>query len=378
MRASLCLLAVAVTALFSPPAQAAPVADALRTELKLLAEDVAKIIEKKGGGGIAIGEFNGSVEVVGHAGPGIQLALAEELRAAKLTIDNQNHRFEITGRYQPFHDTRENRKKFFNDATSLKPEDATSLNAVRLVAFLFDKDTGEPLAERPTGRLIFGAEAVPAMLGLNTSNPPLRYPTDISDIIEKARKEPQVDLRGTQIAGQTGHYALELLVKESGKYVAKPVTLEKGQPFVALQNADIYGVRLINNSPHEVAVDLRIDGVNSFAFSNEKSRYWIIAPQSHTDIIGWHRNETTTTEFKVTANFPDTAAAKLQLKPSASIGLITAHFSASWEKDTERPEDEPEVQGRGTGFGSDVKIKTKQVTRTIGQIRDNLAVRYEK
>ena len=156
------------------------------------------------------------------------------------------------------------------------------------------------------------------------------------------------------------------------------MTLEQGQPFVALRNSDIYGVRLINNSPHEAAVDLRIDGVNSFAFSDTKTTYWIVDPHSHTDITGWHRGESNTTEFRVVANFPDTAAAKLNLRPSSAIGLITASFSASWEKDSQRPGDEPEVEGRGTGFGQDIKVITTRVTRTIGQIRDNLSVRYEK
>ncbi|GAB4141113.1 MAG: hypothetical protein Tsb009_10800 [Planctomycetaceae bacterium] len=355
------------------PTQASDVPDALRQELRLLSQDVAKIIEKKGGGAIALGEISGSVDVVGHAGPGIQLVLAEELRNAGLSVDNSRFRFELSGRYQPFKDSPINRKLAGGRAS-----DASNLYAVKLVAFLIDRDTGEPLAERPTGRLIFGRETVPAMLGLNLSHPPLRDPRDISDQIERARKEKQISLSGTEIRGLTGQYAIAILVKKGTNYVAQPVRMQGSHPFVDLNESDIYGVRLINNSKHEAAVDLRIDGVGCFAFSSSKSKYWLVAPGEKVDILGWHRDQNVTTEFKVVSNFPDTAAAKLNLRPSPSIGLITASFSACWPSDSSPPSDEPLLAGRGTGFGDDLKIKTQSVARTIGQTRDTLSVRYER
>lgn len=351
----------------------AAVPDALRIELRMLAQDVAKIIEKKGGGAIAIGEFSGSVEVLGHVGPGIQLTLTEELEAQQVRVLKTGHKYEISGRYQPFQDTVENRVKAGGN-----PSDATNLNAVKLVAFLIEKESGEPLAERPTGRLIFGSETVPTMLGLNTSNPPLRDPKALSDSFEQAQKQPQVLIKGSRVSGKSEKFAIEILVQKGAEYAPQPAVIEKETPFVKLSADDIYAVRLINNSPHEAAVDLKIDGINSFAFSDQQLQYWIIAPNSFTDIIGWHRNSETSTEFKVVASFPDTAAARLNLKPSANIGLITAAFSASWERDEDRPADEPELQGRGTGFGNDVNLKTEKVTRTIGQVRDVLSIRYER
>ncbi len=373
MRLFSTLLTCCVFCIAAAPAKAEPVPDALRTELKLLAADIAKIVEKNDGGSIAIGEFTGSVEVVGSAGPGVQLVLADELTKAGLTVATTSHKFEVSGRYQPFHDTPENRVIAKSD-----PKEASGLNTVKLVAFLIDSRTGDPLAERPTGRIIFGSETVSAMLGLGTSHPPLRDPRDLSKNIGEALEEPQVDVRGTKIAGKTGQYAIEILFKQGGNYVAQPVTLEKEKPFVPLQKSSIYGVRLINNSAHEAVVDLRIDGVNCFAFSQGKSTYWIVPPHAHVDILGWHRTNEVITEFKVVGNFPDTAAAKLNLKPSGNIGLISASFSASWENDSQRPSDEPELKGRGTGFGDDINSKSEQVERTIGQPRDTISVRYER
>lgn len=370
------LLAPLLLACVATDVRAAEVPDALRSELKNLATDIAKIVDKNGGGSVAVGEFTGSADLKGHAGPAVQLILVDELAKAGLTVVAKNHKFEVAGRYQAFHDTPENRIKSGVDPR--EAAQAQGLHAVKLVAYLIDQGTGDFLAERPTGRLIFGSETVPAMLGLNTSNPPLRDPKDLSDSFDRARHEPQADVLGSKITGRTGLFAIELIVKQGSRYVARAVTPQDGLPFVGLRQSDIYGVRLINNSPHEVAVDLRIDGVNCFAFSNSKSQYWIVDPRSSTDVLGWHRNEGVTTEFKVVANFPDTAAGKLNLKPSPSIGLITASFSVCWEKDSQRPGDEQLLAGRGTGFGDDIKFKTKQLPRIIGQIRDNLAVRYEK
>lgn len=143
-------------------------------------------------------------------------------------------------------------------------------------------------------------------------------------------------------------------------------------------------MRLINTSEHKAAVDLRIDGVSSFAFSDTGSEFWVVEPKSHVDIIGWHKDNMTTTEFKVVGDFADSAAAKLHLKPSASIGLITAAFRAAWKKDTTPPEDEPKLLAdlgatrRATGFGKDVGFRTAQVDLVIGQVRDIISVRYKR
>ena len=335
--------------------------DALAIEMKIMAKDFASIVDKKGGGAVAIGEFSGSSDIRASVGPRIQLVLAAELKALKVAINPDDYRFEIKGDYQPLTDKE------------------TGVLGVRLVGRLIDRDTGEPLVERPSGRFVFGAQTVPAMLGLNTRTPPNAEPQDLSKEFERARKDPRADVQGTIIRSKAGSpFAIEILVKSNGKYVPKSVTADdKGRPFVPINKLDVYGVRLINNSAHEAAVDLQIDGINCFEFSEEKSQYWIIDAGKHVDIIGWHKNNKKSLEFKV-VDFPETAAAKLNIKPSATIGLITACFSASWATDAGRPADEPKVDGRGTGFGSEIEVKTEQVKRTIGQVRDTISVRYER
>jgi hypothetical protein len=378
MNSTLYSAAAVTVCLLASVARAEPVPDALRAELQPVAQDIKRIITKFGGGNVAVGEFTGSAVRLGHAGPQVQLVLTEELTNLGVTVSTTDFRFEVSGKYVPFTDTVEERLSLAETEEERRAAtQATGLNCIRLVTLLSRKN-GQFLSELPTGRLIFGPETVPAMEGINLSGPPQRDPQAISEQIAEARTTPQVQLQGTKIKGTTGKFEIEVLVKRDGGYVALPVDPQAGEPFVKLSPNDIYGIRLTNNADFEAAVNLRIDGVNCFAFSVSQSQYWILAPGTSTDILGWHRSNTVTTEFKVVANFPDTAAAKLKLQPSESIGLITASFSACWKTDAQRPQDEPNVDGRGTGFGEDIDIGTEGVMRTIGQVRDVLCVRYEK
>lgn len=361
MRAFLTGLLLLLT--FSPTVEAddAAPADALTIELRALAEDFKKIIDKNGGGKVAIGEFSASSDVKGSVGPQLQLVLAKEFERLGVTVDNDLFRFEVKGDYQPLVDR------------------GTQLLGVKLVGRLIDRETGEPLAEKPTGRFVFGAETVPEMIGLSVSGPPLRDPRDISDRFKEARRDPQVKVEGTEIRGTSGTYGVEILVKDGTGYVARKADPDRlGRPFVPLANDDIYGIRLINDSKHEAAVDLSIDGVSCFAFSEAGAKFWVLDPGQEIDVLGWHLTNEKSAEFKVVADFPDTAAAKLNLKPSKKVGLITVSFSACWTDDSERPDDEPVLAGRGTGVGAEFEFQTEKVTRTIGQTRDTLSIRYER
>ena len=342
--------------------------DALTIEVRALATDFAKIIDKKGGGAVAIGEFSGSSDIKGSVGPRLQLVLQAELKALNIKVDPDDFRFEIKGDYQPLQDKE------------------TGLLGVKLVGRLIDRETGEPLAEKPTGRFVFGKETVPTMLGLNVQPKPGADAREISEAAKKALESPSAHVKDNKLAvTPSSPYSIQVLVKQRSGYVTRSISPDsKGRPFVELQSNDLYAVRLINDSAHTAAVDLRVDGVSSFAFSDTKSEFWIIAPKSHVDIIGWHKNNSTTTEFKVVDDFADSAAAKLHLKPSASIGLITAAFRAAWKKTANPPADEMQLADLGgrersaTGFGKDVGFRTTQVSLVIGEARDIISVRYNR
>jgi hypothetical protein len=339
----------------------APPPDALTKELRIMAGDFAQIITGQGGGIVSVSEFSPLEERDGSVGPRVQLVLAQELKSKGVTVDTTNVRFTIKGDYQAVTDQ------------------SSGLFGVKVIGRLIDRQTGEPLAEKPTARFVFGSQTVPSLLGLNVSGDPTSNARELSARFEAASQQPQADVIGTRVQGNTRQYAIEVLVKQGSGYVARPLTTaDGGRPFAELKANDIFGVRLINDSPHEAAVDLCIDGINCFAFNSTGGQYWIIAPGTHLDVIGWQQNDSVTKEFKVVADFPSSAAAKLNLQPSTSIGLISATFCACWETESQRPSDEQQGGARAAGFGNDVDFQIEKVRRTIGQVRDTLTVRYER
>jgi hypothetical protein len=150
-----------------------------------------------------------------------------------------------------------------------------------------------------------------------------------------------------------------------------------------------YAVRLINEAPFEAAVQLRIDGLSMFTFSelrqpNGEPKYTAVILPPHKDgkpgeaiIRGWHVNNEVSDKFVVT-EYAKSAAASL--KHTADIGTITATFQATWTKG--KLPDEPE-KGRGgmgdaTGRGDRIGQEYQEVVRNLGAIRDCISVRYTK
>lgn len=344
--------------------QAFAAADAVQLELTELVKDLKARIDKEGRGPVAIGGFGEPPGVFGSSGPTLQLQLAEALKAAGLEVVTENFKFQVTGSYLGAID-----------------KQAGTLG-VRVLATLSD-ESGFPLQTFP--REIFGEEAVPALMGISVKlNPNDDRVTQHQKLLE-AFKHPNVHLAGTEIRTSADSlYAIEIQAQKVNgtAYETRRAAIDsekKGLPFVPIGKGELIAVKLINKSSHAAAVNLSIDGVNCFAFSesDQKSRYWILEPRSSVLIKGWHKNDKQSVEFKV-VDFPDTAAAKLNLKPSSTIGTISAAFSAAWfDKDSsDKPTDE--AVGRGAGFGKVFDFQTKSVNPFIGHVRDSIAVRYER
>jgi len=352
--------------LVSVTSQAFAVGDAIQLELTELVKDLKARIDKDGRGPVAIGGFGEPPGAFGSSGPTLQLQLAEALKAAGLEVVTEDFKFQITGSYLGAVD-----------------KQAGTLG-VRVLATLSD-DSGFPLQTFP--REIFGEEAVPALMGISVRLGPNDSAATQHQKLLEAFKHPNVHLSGTEIqTSPNSPYAIEIHVQKvngTGYETrrAAPDAKKKGLPFVPISQGELIGVRLINKSSHAAAVNLSVDGINCFAFSEsaEKSRYWILDPNSSTLIRGWHKNDKQSVEFKV-VDFPDTAAAKLNLKPSSTIGTISATFSAAWYDNSKNSKDKPkdEAESRGAGFGKVFDFATKTVNPFIGHVRDAIVVRYER
>jgi hypothetical protein len=102
------------------------------------------------------------------------------------------------------------------------------------------------------------------------------------------------------------------------------------------------------------------------------------------DVLGWHRSNDKTVEFRVVSSFKDSAAFQVNLSENET-GLITAAFRAAWEPGSAPPADEPGLvaengarERKATGFGDEIKFQTRQVNLIIGAPRDILSVRYDR
>ncbi|XZE22164.1 hypothetical protein SH449x_002082 [Pirellulaceae bacterium SH449] len=339
--------------------------DGLEVELQsLVKEQVIPMIDKRGGGTVAVGGFTASSNIQGTAGPELQLKLAKLLEEAGMSLDPVDYRFELTGNYLPYND---------NDS---------GLYGVKLVSRLIDAESGSTLGE--FSRFLFDTEAVPRLLGLNVSLHGTTQPKLQSVAFQRAVKSPESYVVASQIATTpTSEYSIEILVLERGKYVPRRIDSESSRwPFVQLERNDVYAIRLLNHSDHEAAAAVTIDGVNVFEFSeqNPKPNYWVIPRSQGTQpgaitIHGWDRTASRSTQFKV-VDFPDGAAARIQLAPSPATGMISVSFHACWEDEKDRPRSEGRT--RATGFGKEIVDEKTHVKRQVGVVRDVVSVRYEK
>jgi hypothetical protein len=347
---------LAVTVLLGLHGGQASAVDALSKELAVMAGDIKKTVDKHGGGAIAVGSFSAAASIKGSSGPEIQIKLSEALKTTGLALADDGYRFEVMGNYLPFE------------------EPTKKLQGVRIVGRVVDAEDGTTLAEYD--RIVHGEETVPRMLGLTGQIPHNGSPVDKSDKFKALIKKPEVTLLGTKISTAPGSpYAIEIMVKQGGQYTPRPAVCdEKNRPFVGISHEEVYAVRLYNDSDHEAAVNLSIDGVSCFHFSDLQATYWVVAPHSFYDVMGWHKDAKTSLEFKC-VDFPQSAAAKIDLKPNESIGSINAAFCAAWSDNSNKPKDE---LTRATGFGQEVQTPTQKVNRTIGSVRDVITVRYER
>ena len=140
----------------------------------------------------------------------------------------------------------------------------------------------------------------------------------------------------------------------------------------------------------EAAVQLHIDGLSMFTFTEERftegpkrgtPRYStvLVAPRSSFVIRGWHINNKQTDLFLVTEYAKSAVAG---MKPTGKVGTISAAFQAAWDPKGKMPPDEPkryyvkDDPGDATGRGDRIDQNFKEVRREVGLIRDNIVVRY--
>jgi hypothetical protein len=197
------------------------------------------------------------------------------------------------------------------------------------------------------------------------------------------------EIQGARVRPKGAPYAIEMLVAAGAAgetprgdaYRPRNVDVRDGAPFLKVQPGEAVAVRIINEANHDVASTVTIDGLSMFSLredKNDKGEHVIVSAHEAGDILGWFLNNTTSRQFLVKDLPQDHPKAEL-LKNLASIGAITVTFAAAWEKDSQKPTDEPATrQATEIVPGAPIEAPYTVVKRHIGVFRASVTVRYDK
>jgi hypothetical protein len=363
-------LSVGLLAAFHVPG--AHAAKPLDSEMAVLAKQVHRELERLGNA-VAMGEFTGPVDLASTGGPRIASSLRGQLEKLGVTI-SRKATVVVRGSYRPATD------------------DKSKLAALMISARLEESKTGKQLVELQS-RGVFDLTEISAVTGTTISAPTDTAPEVREQAISKALDDIQAPfLKGTRIsASEKSPYAIEILVgpdpgaglPDLSKYrPCAPACDGDGLAFLKINRGEVYAVKVINDSKHDAAVTLTIDGLSMFAFSEKKNYEVVIVPAGRSGIVpGWHRTNEKSDSFQV-AEYAKTAVAK-EMPNSSSIGTIHASFKAAWAKDAQPPADEPTSppgarDADATARGKPIDAKFAEVVRNIGRLREAVSVRYNK
>ena len=127
-------------------------------------------------------------------------------------------------------------------------------------------------------------------------------------------------------------YGVELLVsQEDGSMAPCPIQVEDGTSFADIGVKQVYAIKIYNGSGKEVGVDISIDGVNIFAFSDNptwKSLGKVLVRPGQGIIRGWSGKGTSVNKFTI-VEYGESAAAELGL--FQGVGSITVVFHPAHE-----------------------------------------------
>ena len=354
----------------------------LRSGIAEIAKSIKQLLDGKGEDSIVVGAFTGPANYPTSAGPGIQQVLAEELSKISITV-KKRAKLGIKGEY------------LVTEVPADEPRDVAESRRPKVLAILLKGTVEDEFGKIVTDfsfkqTVIRGDAAFVNLIGAPVDLPPNGTDEQRDKKIRESLSKPKTFITKTRIsASPDGKLAIEVLVNGE----ARAVKDDEGLAYLAenINRGQVYAVRLINDTDQEMAVQLTIDGLSMFQFSELRVKdgpkkgqpaygTLILGPKKHFDVKGWHCTNERSTEFKVT-EYAETAAASIN--QTANLGTITVSFRASWPKGSPPPGDEPSktkstTSGDGTGFGKSFEQKFKEVERTVGVIRSSVSVRYAR
>lgn len=358
----------------------------LRPELAKVAGELVKVLDKKRFGTVALGPFSGPSGATSAAE--IISILTTELKPKGVEV-------------------KASASVTLRGAMVFKPdpEDAAKTHAL-FVNFELVDENGEVIVDAASGAIRAGKASTKVTNEqdiLTALQPSVSLPPDasqperlqkISDSLKRRENPPFIDERGYVFAQKArdgiGRYGVALYVD------GKPVIpkLEEGTAIAEIPIGKAYEIYLLNETNFDAAAEVRIDGLNTFEFSEmrvtdpnspRKGRplysNWIFGRNSEAFVPGWHKRDegpNNISSFEV-SRYAESAAATLN--QTSGLGTVQVTFAAAWEGKDPPPElNEPPVGKRsaGTKEGDPKTVKITPAPRTIGVPRASVTIRYNR
>lgn len=195
-------------------------------------------------------------------------------------------------------------------------------------------------------------------------------------------------VRGSQISSRrSSPYSIEILTKSAiadGDYSARPPQdAAAAFPLIPIAIGETYAVKVYNQSEHEIAVALKVDGIDQFTFSQDRDpntgrpRFsnWIVGPKKSFVIKGWHltaeKGNKNIAPFLVTKY--GEGASQFAAVDAGSNGVLTVAISRSHDVSSGSAKSNSE-----TGFGPPIRQDQTAVRRKIDPPHDFISVRYNR
>jgi hypothetical protein len=152
------------------------------------------------------------------------------------------------------------------------------------------------------------------------------------------------------------------------------------QPSVEIPLGHYYQVKVVNRDHCEIGVQLAIDGVDQFHFSEDRKddgspRFsaWIVDAKKDVLIRGWHKNAKPGEVFSfLTTRIGGGAVRKLPQVPQGKIGTITVGIALTADINMKGAKGD----AMETALGPPVVVKQDVVARKIDKPHEFLSIRY--
>ncbi|MFV0444729.1 MAG: hypothetical protein ACK5Q5_14250 [Planctomycetaceae bacterium] len=377
MRVALFALLVTVTGMTS----VASATEALEKRVAVIAKNVAALLKAQQMETISVGQFNGPPNFPTSSGPALVQMFNDEFAKHSVVVKTRA-KVGLTGEYSITEI-----EAFDSVAGKNAKQLAVKVNGKLVDQFgsVLTSFNTEGIVEGKFEETVSGADTLVETIGLPADLPPDATPAQQDTILRDSLVSPKVFFNDDKTrcrASVDSPYEIELLVDGQ----PCPIQLEEDLPYVEIKAGQTYAVHLYNNSPHDAAVRLLIDGLSVFTFSDirdpvtDKPKYnvYIVDANSDATLKGWHKTNERVDSFLVTG-YDQSAAATLG--HTQNLGTITLTFAAAWPKGSPPPPDEIITKssgGNATGFGPPVEHQVQEVQRDIGRVRASLSIRYTR